>query len=139
MMLEKQAYGAGKPGLNLDNLRTLVVALPPLSEQAVIVSELERRLSVIDEIEAQVAANLKRAARLRQGILKRAFEGRLVPQDPTDEPAEQLLARIRTQRASPSTSRFAEKQHRGRSRKSSKSNRLFLTEHGLADSEGDAG
>ena len=58
-------------------------------------SEVERRLSIVDEIEAQVDTNLRRAARLRQGILKRAFEGRLVPQDPTDEPAEKLLERIR--------------------------------------------
>jgi type I restriction enzyme S subunit len=62
------------------------------------VSEVERRLSIVDEIEAQVDTNLRRAARLRQGILKRAFEGRLVPQDPTDEPAEKLLERIRQQR-----------------------------------------
>src|SRR5208282_898457 len=48
-------------------------------------------------IEAQVDTNLKRAARLRQGILKRAFEGCLVPQDPTDEPAENLHERIRQQ------------------------------------------
>ena len=61
--------------------------------------EVERRLSIVDEIEAQVDANLKRAARLRQGILKRAFEGRLVPQDPTDEPAEKLLERIRQNRS----------------------------------------
>ncbi len=43
-------------------------------------------------------ANLRRATRLRQGVLKRAFEGRLVPQDPTDELAEKLLERIRQQR-----------------------------------------
>jgi type I restriction enzyme S subunit len=44
-----------------------------------------------------VEANLKRAARLRQAILKRAFEGNLVPQDPSDEPASELLTRIRTE------------------------------------------
>jgi type I restriction enzyme S subunit len=48
---------------------------------------------------AHVEANLKRAARLRQEVLKRAFAGRLVPQDPIDEPAEKLLGRIVTQRA----------------------------------------
>ena len=63
-------------------------------EQEEIVAELEPRLSIVNEIEAQVEANPKRAARLRQGILKRAFEGRLVPQDPTEEPAEQLMERI---------------------------------------------
>ena len=49
-------------------------------------------------MEAEVEANLKQAARLRQSILKRAFEGRLVEQDPSDEPADELLARIRTER-----------------------------------------
>jgi type I restriction enzyme S subunit len=93
--LERVAYGAGKPGLNLDNLRELMVAVPPLPEQSRIVAEVERRLSVIDEMEMQVEANLKRAERLRQAILKRAFEGKLVPQDPNDEPASMLLERIK--------------------------------------------
>jgi len=98
ILLERQAYGAGKPGLNLDNLRNLTIGLPTLAEQAQIVTEIDLRLSIVDKIEAQVEANLRRAARLRQGILKRAFEGRLVPQDPTDEPVEKLLERIRQQR-----------------------------------------
>jgi type I restriction enzyme S subunit len=51
----------------------------------------------VDQLAAQVEANLKRATRLRQGILKRAFEGRLVPQDPADEPAAQLLERIQAE------------------------------------------
>jgi type I restriction enzyme S subunit len=53
----------------------------------------------LGEMEATVEANLKRAERLRQAILKRAFEGRLVPQDPNDEPAGVLLERIRAERA----------------------------------------
>jgi type I restriction enzyme, S subunit len=74
------------------------VVLPPLAEQEQIVAEVERRLSILREVEAEVEANLKRAARLRQAILKRAFEGKLVPQDPTEEPASELLARIRAER-----------------------------------------
>lgn len=96
--LEREAYGAGKPGLNLDNLRDLVVALPPLSEQLGTVADVERRLSVVEGLEAAVQANLKRADRLRQVILARAFAGRLVPQDPNDEPAGVLLERIRAAR-----------------------------------------
>ena len=94
-MLEKDAYGAGKPGLNLTNLRELVVALPCIAEQHRIVAEVERRLSVVQELEKQVEIAQHRAERLRQAILKRAFEGKLVPQNPSDEPASVLLKRIR--------------------------------------------
>jgi type I restriction enzyme, S subunit len=97
--LEKYAYGMGKPGLNLTNLRELMIALPPLEEQQRIVEEVERRLSVVEEVEATIKANLKRAERLRQAILKQAFEGKLVPQDPNDEPATVLLERIKAERA----------------------------------------
>lgn len=59
-------------------------------------------------MEAAIAASLARSERLRQSILKRAFEGRLVAQDPSDEPAGVLLERIRPQRAKPSGGRQPE-------------------------------
>jgi len=61
--------------------------------------ELEGQLSIADAVERTIDASLKRAERLRQAILKRAFEGRLVAQDPNDEPACLLLDRFPRNRA----------------------------------------
>ncbi len=89
---------AGIYKVNQDHLRGILLPLPPLAEQHRLVAEVDRRLSVIDELESTIDTNLARCARLRQSILKRAFEGKLVPQDPNDEPASALLARLRKER-----------------------------------------
>jgi type I restriction enzyme, S subunit len=92
------ATSAGQYNISLSALNGAVVPIPPPAEMFRIIAEIDRRLSVIDELEATIDANLKRTDRLRQAILKRAFEGKLVPQDPTDEPASVLLERIRAER-----------------------------------------
>ena len=92
------ASSAGQHNVSLSLIHRMVVSLPPLAEQHRIVAEVERRLSVIQQAEAAVEASLHRAERLRQSILKQAFSGQLVPQDPDDEPASALLERIRAQR-----------------------------------------
>jgi type I restriction enzyme, S subunit len=71
-------HGVGRPRLNLGEIRSIVLPLPPLAEQIRIVAEVERRLSVVEELESVVSANLQRAARLRQSILQKAFAGELV-------------------------------------------------------------
>jgi len=97
--------GGMQLALNAGRVKDLTFSLPPLSEQTEIVEEVERRLSLADEIEKTVTQSLEQAERLRQSILKKAFEGRLVPQDPTDEPAEHLLERIRQEKANRETVR----------------------------------
>ena len=87
-----------RANFNLDDIRLTRVPLPPFTEQARIVTEVKHRLSLIDELESVVTAGLIRTDRRRQSILKRAFEGKLVPQDPNDEPASSLLERIRAER-----------------------------------------
>jgi type I restriction enzyme S subunit len=70
-------HGVGRPRLNLGEIKSIVLPLPPLAEQTRIVAEVERRLSVVDELETVVSANLQRATRLRQSILQKAFNGEL--------------------------------------------------------------
>jgi type I restriction enzyme, S subunit len=69
----------GQANVNGTKLQALTVPLPPYSEQKKIIEEVESCLSVAEQIEAAIDVNLKRAERLRQGILKKAFSGRLVP------------------------------------------------------------
>jgi len=80
------------------HLKEFLIPLSSLPEQHKIVEEIERRFSVADEAEKVVELSLKQAERLRQSLLKKAFEGKLVPQDPTDEPANVLLERIKKEK-----------------------------------------
>lgn len=76
-MIAKYNNGSAQPNLSAADLAKFAVPLPPLAEQMRIVAEVERRLSVVEEMEAVVTANLQRATRLRQSILQKAFEGKL--------------------------------------------------------------
>jgi type I restriction enzyme S subunit len=69
------AKAVAQPSLSMGSIRMIPVPLPPLAEQERIVEDVERRLCVIDELEATVTANLQRATRLRQSILQKAFAG----------------------------------------------------------------
>ena len=95
---QNAASSAGQNNVSLSLIHTMPIPIPPLAEQRRIVVEVERLLSVAQQAEVTVEASLARAERLRQSILKQAFSGRLVPQDPGDEPASALLERIRAER-----------------------------------------
>ena len=124
-------HGVGRPRLNQQEVRSLPVPLPPFEEQLRISGECDRRLSIAKELESAVESDIARAGRLRQSILQRAFQGRLVPTEmelyrrgevpsPSSppEPAAALLARIRAQRHQGQTK--AEKSARRKQKKPSK-------------------
>lgn len=97
--LNKQTKGAVKAGLGLDDIQNFPVPMCSLVEQVKISDELESCLFEADQLELTISTSLQQAEALRQSILKKAFSGQLVPQDPHDEPASALLARIRAERA----------------------------------------
>ncbi|MDI6916914.1 MAG: restriction endonuclease subunit S [Thermoplasmatales archaeon] len=94
----KMTGSAGQLRVPVNYMHQIPIPLPPLIEQHKIVEEIEKRFTVADEVEKTVEQSFKQSERLRQSILKKAFEGKLVPQDPTDEPASVLLDKIKKEK-----------------------------------------
>jgi len=98
--------GAAQPNLNTTIVKRIILRLPPLVEQRRIVAEVERRLSVSDKMEATITESLQKAESLRQSILKKAFEGKLLNKKELEkarnasdwESAEKLLERIKAEK-----------------------------------------
>ena len=94
-----QAYGgvlgSGIQNLNVENVRRFRVPLPPLAEQQEIVRRVAGLFALADQLEQRLAQARKQVDKLMPSLLARAFAGKLVPQDPNDEPAEKLLERIK--------------------------------------------
>ena len=89
---------AGQSGISGSDVKQMPVPICCRDEQAIIELNLERQLSNIKAIGEEIEAGLSRSETLRQSILKKAFSGQLVSQDPNDEPASELLARIQAER-----------------------------------------
>ena len=93
-----RSSGGVQPNLNLGIIESTILPICPLEEQRELVRQLETQFSAIDHLDQTIEQALARAGALRQAILKRAFAGRLVPQDPNDEPAGELLTRVQAER-----------------------------------------
>lgn len=95
----RRGSGNNQPALNKARVGAIPLPLPPLDEQRRLVERLDRDESTIASTEASVEREQKRLVRLRQAILRWAFEGKLADQNPTDEPADNLLVRIGAEHA----------------------------------------
>lgn len=101
--------------ISLGKMKLFPVPIPPKEEQARLVAIAEQQLSLLDSVETAIAGARAKAAQLRKSLLAEAFAGRLVPQDPADEPASELLARIRVERAAAAPPQRKARQTAGRS------------------------
>ena len=90
--------GAAQPNLNTSLIEETFIPLCSKKEMQIVAREIERSLSTCDQLAADINAQIMKSVALRQSILKKAFSGQLVAQDPHDEPASALLDRIRAVR-----------------------------------------
>ena len=97
--IKQEVKGGVIKNLHIEDLKKITICLPPLCKQKKIVEEIEKRFAIADEVEKVVEDNIEKAKQLKQSILKKAFEGNLVPQEPTDEPASTLLEKIKQERS----------------------------------------
>jgi type I restriction enzyme S subunit len=111
---------AGILKISQEDIARIVLPIPPLAEAAEILRRVSDALSALADTLSMLDAEAADAARLKQAILKAAFEGRLVSQDPADKPASALLARIEAQSSNHSAAKSPKPARRGRSEKKKK-------------------
>lgn len=102
-LLVDAVSSAGQHNVSLGAASKYVIPLPPLSEQKRIMTEFDRLMSLEEVIQLAAYNSVARCTRLRKSVLKWAFEGKLVDQDPTDEPAAMLIERIHAERQAATT------------------------------------
>lgn len=89
--------GVAQKKISVDRFKTIAIPVPSIAEQIQLANRLDAQMSVLEATESEITTALAKITALRQSILKQAFSGQLVPQDPADEPASALLARLRAQ------------------------------------------
>ena len=99
LAMRKLAEGGNQPNLNLSKVRSVPLLLPGIAEQAELIRRVNQLFGLADRLENRLATALTTAGRLTPALLAKAFRGELVPQDPTDEPAQALLDRLRAAKA----------------------------------------
>jgi type I restriction enzyme S subunit len=112
--LVSQAHEVARKTLNLEEVRRATVAIPPPAESAEILCRVSAALAAHADTLTMLDAEAADAARLKQSILKAAFEGHLVPQDPADEPASALLLRSAADPSAPRAKRGRAKSKHGK-------------------------
>ena len=114
--IDKKQTGSAQPQLPANIIKEFLLPLPSIEEQKEIVRRVESLFALADSVEKQYTEAKKRTDRLTQSLLAKAFRGELVPQDPNDEPASELLKRIQAEREEQAASKPKRKTALGRAR-----------------------
>jgi type I restriction enzyme, S subunit len=115
-LIKGAKWAVNQASINQQDVKRTAVPLAPLLEQIAVVETIEDQLSVIEHLEADLEAKLKNSQALHQSILRHAFTGQLVQQNPSDEPASELLKRIAAEREERDRQNQAAKQAKTKSK-----------------------
>ena len=93
--MTKKSLGSAITRIVIHQIKAIQIPIPSLEKQQQIVSQIERGVPLIEHNEKIINFMFKKLSNIRSSILKQAFQGKLIPQDPNDEPASELLKRIK--------------------------------------------
>ena len=112
LIVREASSTSGLHTLSISKVSNLVVPVASSAEESAVVAQIEERLSKVDKTLEDIDTQLIMSEALRQSILKKAFSGQLIPQDPHDEPASILLERIKAEKAARSQNNTRTKRRR---------------------------